>query len=50
MGNLVSSVLRSASWPFVDKSPQQIDYRENWINAYRIHQFSENDHTFSRDL
>ena len=29
------------------KSPQQLDYRENWIYAYRIHQFSQNNHPCS---
>ena len=32
------------------KSPQQLDCRENWIYAYRIHQFSQNDHPSSIDL
>ena len=29
------------------KSPQQLDCRENWIYAYRIEQFSQNDHPSS---
>ena len=32
------------------KSPQQYDCRENWIYAYRIQQFSRNDHPSNIDL
>ena len=38
---------QSASWPLLGKSPQQLDCRENWIYAYRIHQLPQNDCTFS---
>ena len=32
------------------KSSQQLDCRENWINAYRVHQLLKNDHLSSIGL
>ena len=36
------SAYTSASRPLLGKSPQQFDCKENWIYAYRTHQFSQN--------
>ena len=38
--------------PLLGRSPPQLDCREYWIYAYRIHQFSksQNDHPYSIDL
>ena len=38
--------ITAASW----QPPQQLDCRENWINAYKIHQCFQNDHPSSIDL
>ena len=36
--------------PLLGKLPQQLDCRENWVYAYKIHQFSQYDHPSSIDL
>ena len=38
--NSESKCLRTYQ-PFLGRSPQQLDYRENWIYVYRFHEFSQ---------
>ena len=47
---LVTYVTRHGHFLAHNKSPQQLDCEEKWVYTYRMHQFSQNDHSSSIGL